>query len=662
MYGLPPPPRYNNVQTTVDGKPVSFVEVANKWSKPEAELLLGEGIYKCRDEVHIATPPPHPSEAPIFNPNPLATSPTPPTTGVKLYYTQVSARQPVTQAARPQAPRLVLASVPSTPIDKLAELEKESRLSEDTGTGTGTSDSGSHPYSNGRSPIYGAGNVALAGAIKDKDKDKRKKPKTGLSKTSSSFISRFVPKEDLVKRMELRNGEYTTMFASINRSFCWLDVTDSMEGKQTNWTKIMFAKAHPLCHDLNEATKSSQHMDVVIGTNLADILWYEPVSQRYSRLNKNGAINPSPVTQVRWIPGSENLFLAAHLDGALIVYDKERDDEPFEPEVDSNEIAIETPMEERSTMDFSPEAAPFVEAASGSGIFHINKSLNSKNQKSNPVAVYRISNQRPSAFAISPDSRHLAVVSEDGCLRIIDYLTETLTDVFQSYYDGFTCVCWSPDGRYVVTGGKDDLVTVWSMQDRRIIARCIGHASWVSHVAFDPWRCDGRDYRFGSVGEDQRLLLWDFGPGMLHAPRGARRGHKNSVVSFAAGARARAESLVSLRLMSTSSLGASGNSGEDLKNGQGFMEHNVESRKVVPELVPVFNEVIDDDPMSYIIFREDCIVTACAEGHVRTWDRPKVKSGLSAEDVHRPDTPKSKEESHPHLRADAGSVVQPMEA
>ncbi len=38
-------------------------------------------------------------------------------------------------------------------------------------------------------------------------------------------------------------------------------------------------------------------------------------------------------------------------------------------------------------------------------------------------------------------------------------------------------------------------------------------------VCFDSWRCDDRSYRFGSVGEDCRLLLWDFSVGMLHRPK-----------------------------------------------------------------------------------------------------------------------------------------------
>lgn len=84
------------------------------------------------------------------------------------------------------------------------------------------------------------------------------------------------------------------------------------------------------------------------------------------------------------------------------------------------------------------------------------------------------------------------------------------------------CICWSPDGKYVLTGGQDDLVTVWSLGERRIVARCPGHQSWVTAVAFDRWRCDDRNYRFGSVGEDRRLLLWDFNVGMLHRPKAVR--------------------------------------------------------------------------------------------------------------------------------------------
>jgi WD40 repeat protein len=31
----------------------------------------------------------------------------------------------------------------------------------------------------------------------------------------------------------------------------------------------------------------------------------------------------------------------------------------------------------------------------------------------------------------------------------------------RSYFGGLLCVCWSPDGKYIVAGGEDDLVTVY---------------------------------------------------------------------------------------------------------------------------------------------------------------------------------------------------------
>lgn len=57
------------------------------------------------------------------------------------------------------------------------------------------------------------------------------------------------------------------------------------------------------------------------------------------------------------------------------------------------------------------------------------------------------------------------------------------------------------------TGGQDDLVTIFSPWEQRVIARCQGHSSFVSALAFDDIRCDGRTYRFGSVGEDNKLIL-----------------------------------------------------------------------------------------------------------------------------------------------------------
>lgn len=99
------------------------------------------------------------------------------------------------------------------------------------------------------------------------------------------------------------------------------------------------------------------------------------------------------------------------MDGALVVYDKEKEDAPFESE-ESTALAANGNTDHQGR---NGELA---------GKMRVEKSVSSKNQKSNPVSIWKLSNQRINAYAFSPDNRHLAVVSEDGTLRIIDYLKE----------------------------------------------------------------------------------------------------------------------------------------------------------------------------------------------------------------------------------------------
>nr|GFB64308.1 hypothetical protein [Tanacetum cinerariifolium] len=67
-------------------------------------------------------------------------------------------------------------------------------------------------------------------------------------------------------------------------------------------------------------------------------------------------------------------------------------------------------------------------------------------------------------------------------LRVFDFLNEQLICGGKSYYGALLCCAWSPDGKYILTGGEDDLVQVWSMEDRKVVAWGEGHNSWVSGV------------------------------------------------------------------------------------------------------------------------------------------------------------------------------------
>ncbi|KAK2797083.1 ERMES complex Ca(2+)-binding regulatory GTPase gem1 [Onygenales sp. PD_10] len=596
----PPPPRYAMPMAyaagTSNGLPVPIIETSNILKHPEGgcSLQVGEGTYVLRDDLHLATPPPHPSEAPIVNPNPLATVPTPPTSGVKLSLVIVHPRK--------TAPQLYKTNTSLSATSDLQSIREN--VSENRSTGAENTDSQYRTAA----PAFGEGSLALTtNTGKDGPGLKRRKPKNNIVKSSSSFVSRVIIHDTLTKRLAERTPDGLYVFANINRAFQWLDL--SSKTKQEPLAKILFTKAHMLCHDVNDLTKSTTHLDVIMGSSAGDIIWYEPMQQKYARINKNGAINNSPVNHIRWIPGSEHLFLAAHADGTLVVYDKEKEDAPFTPE--SVDVGLPTVDEEKKGTSSTPP-------------LNILKSVNSRNQKTNPVACWKLSNQRINNFAFSPDNRHLAVVLEDGSLKIIDYLKEKVIDMFMSYYGGMICVTWSPDGKYILTGGQDDLVSIWSLSERKIVARCQGHHSWVTYVAFDPWRCDERNYRFGSVGDDCRLLLWDFSVAMLHRPKAlqATARQRTSIITASnvqSPGRHRTETLSSNRVRSDSN--RTDNKPVDEKDDTPIF-HPVEPRARTAQLPPIMSKAVGEDPVCWLGFLEDCIMTSSLEGHIRTWDRP----------------------------------------
>lgn len=248
-------------------------------------------------------------------------------------------------------------------------------------------------------------------------------------------------------------------------------------------------------------------------------------------------IDKTKVTCLKWLPKSPNLFLASHSSGHLYLYNEE--------------------------LPCSPSAPSYQNFKTGDGFTIL--TCKSKSTR-NPLYkwTFHTENGSINEFSFSPCGSMLAIASQDGFLRVFQYDTMELMGIARSYFGGFLCVCWSPDSKYTVVGGEDDLVTIWSVNERRVVARGQGHRSWVSVVAFDPYtsysHCDSPDfsdeenpinsdklkkkqsndentvdenvplsnriatttyrdslstekigtcYRLGSVGQDTQLCLWD---------------------------------------------------------------------------------------------------------------------------------------------------------
>jgi len=158
-------------------------------------------------------------------------------------------------------------------------------------------------------------------------------------------------------------------------------------------------------------------------------------------------------------------------------------------------------------------------------------------------------------------------------------------------------------------------VTIVSPSEQRVIARCQGHSSFVSSVAFDFTQCDGRTYRFASVGEDNRLLLWDFSSGALHRPKLGTAFHHRASIS----------STISLALRRRTE---PSNLNLPVEDGQHMPYHPAPSRNDVSVLQPIQATAIDGDLLTRVEFTPAALVTTTRSGLIRIWSRPGISRSV----------------------------------
>nr|XP_009383425.1 PREDICTED: probable catabolite repression protein creC isoform X4 [Musa acuminata subsp. malaccensis] len=317
---------------------------------------------------------------------------------------------------------------------------------------------------------------------------------------------------------------------------------------------IQFGNSNPVCHAF-DAEASDGH-DLLIGLHSGDIYLVSLRQQLQDpgrkllaaqHYNKEGTTNNSRCTCVAWVPEREGTFVVGHADGNIYVY-----------------------------------------------------------EKSNPVARWHVCHGSVNSISFSVNGTYMATVTRDGYLRVFDFSKEQLAFGGKSYYGALLCSAWSLDGKYILTGGEDDLVQVWSMEDKKIVAWGEGHNSWVSGVAFDSYwstpNSEGTEenvvYRFGSVGQDGQLLLWDLVMDELIMPLRCPPGGS-----------------------ATLSSGSHSASWDSMCPMSALLP--APSMRDMPKISPLVAHSVHMDPLSGLIFTNESVITISRDGHIKIWERPQ---------------------------------------
>lgn len=126
----------------------------------------------------------------------------------------------------------------------------------------------------------------------------------------------------------------------------------------------------------------------------------------------------------------------------------------------------------------------------------------------NPLVVrkhLKASDQSARCLAVNPVERELAVGYSDNTVRIFDLETYTLKRIIPAHANSVFTIAYSPDFRYLLTGGRDAHLKVWHVERAyELETDIVAHLFAINHLTFSP---DGS--LFATASMDKSIKIWD---------------------------------------------------------------------------------------------------------------------------------------------------------
>jgi WD40 repeat protein len=164
--------------------------------------------------------------------------------------------------------------------------------------------------------------------------------------------------------------------------------------------------------------------------------------------------------------------------------------------------------------------------ASGTDLnsLRLGEGQNDKHAKRRSNTVFQAGHKAAVRSAVfSPDGKYIISGGNDATIRLWETHTAREIRVFEGHVDAVTSVAFSPEGKFFVSASEDMTLRLWDVTSGKEVRRFQGHEASVNSVEYDP---NGKHIISG--GEDKIIRIWEVSTGE-HV--GTFRGHDEPVNS-----------------------------------------------------------------------------------------------------------------------------------